>query len=256
MAMRENSNVRAAVVIIGNEVLSGRTQEQNLQFLADRLGALGIAVAEARVVRDDEDAIVEAVNDCRRRYDYVFTTGGIGPTHDDRTAASIAKAFGIALLRNPRAVVLLEQQYPPGEINEARLKMADIPDGAALLDNPVSRAPGFQIENVFVLPGVPSIMRAMFDGLRFKLKGGAPVASITVSAFTTEGSIATPLAALQTRHRVVEIGSYPFVRAGRFGVSLVVRATDRVAVEKAADDIIAMLRSLDIAPIRDVEQGS
>lgn len=254
--MRESPNVRAAIVIIGNEVLSGRTQDQNLQFLADKLGALGIVVEEARVVRDDEDAIGDAVNACRQRYEYVFTTGGIGPTHDDRTAASIAKAFGVALLRNPRAVALLEQQYAPGEINEARLKMADIPDGATLLDNPVSRAPGFLIENVFVLPGVPSIMRAMFDGLRFRLRGGAPVASLTISAFTTEGSIATPLAALQARHRAVEIGSYPFVRSGRFGVSLVVRATDRAAVEKAADDIIALLRGLDIEPIRDGNGGT
>ena len=254
--MRESPNVRAAIVIIGNEVLSGRTQDQNLQFLADKLGALGIVVEEARVVRDDEDAIGDAVNACRQRYEYVFTTGGIGPTHDDRTAASIAKAFGVALLRNPRAVALLEQQYAPGEINEARLKMADIPDGATLLDNPVSRAPGFLIENVFVLPGVPSIMRAMFDGLRFRLRGGAPVASLTISAFTTEGSIATPLAALQARHRAVEIGSYPFVRSGRFGVSLVVRATDRTAVEKAADDIIALLRGLDIEPIRDGNGGT
>ncbi len=254
--MRESPNVRAAIVIIGNEVLSGRTQDQNLQFLADKLGALGIVVEEARVVRDDEDAICDAVNACRQRYEYVFTTGGIGPTHDDRTAASIAKAFGVALLRNPRAVALLEQQYTPGEINEARLKMADIPDGATLLDNPVSRAPGFLIENVFVLPGVPSIMRAMFDGLRFRLRGGAPVASLTISAFTTEGSIATPLAALQARHRAVEIGSYPFVRSGRFGVSLVVRATDRAAVERAADDIIALLRGLDIEPIRDGNGGT
>lgn len=251
--MADNNTIRAAVVIIGNEVLSGRTQEQNLRFLAERLGALGIAVEEARVVRDEEAAIADAVNDCRRRYAYVFTTGGIGPTHDDITAASIAKAFGVALRRDPRAVALLEQQYAPAELNEARLKMADIPEGATLIENPVSRAPGFQIENVFVLPGVPSIMRAMFDGLRLGLKGGAPVASITVSAFTTEGSIATPLAALQARHRGVEIGSYPFVRSGRFGVSLVVRATDRAAVDKAADDIAAMLRALEIVPIRDLD---
>lgn len=253
--MPETTAVRAAVVIIGNEVLSGRTPDQNLPFLADRLAALGIGVAEARIVRDDEDAIVEAVNECRRRYDYVFTTGGIGPTHDDRTAAAIARAFGVALIRDPRAVRLLEQQYAAGELNEARLKMADVPEGAVLLDNPVSRAPGFQLGNVFVLPGVPSIMRAIFDGLRLRLKGGAPVTSVTVSAYTTEGSIATPLAAVQARHRAVEIGSYPFVRDGRFGVSLVVRATDRAAVDKAADDVVAMLRRLDIAPIRDADQG-
>jgi molybdenum cofactor synthesis domain-containing protein len=253
--MAENTRIRAAVVIIGNEVLSGRTQEQNLQFLAERLGALGIAVEEARIVRDEEGAIADAVNECRARYEYVFTTGGIGPTHDDVTAAGIARAFGVAVLRNPRAVALLEQQYAPAEINEARLKMADIPEGATLIENPVSRAPGFQIQNVFVLPGVPSIMRAMFDGLRFRLRGGTPVASVTVSAFTTEGSIATLLAALQARHRAVEIGSYPFVRAGRFGVSLVVRASDRNAVDKAADDIASMLRGLDIEPIRDAVSG-
>jgi molybdenum cofactor synthesis domain-containing protein len=241
----------AAVIIIGNEVLSGRTQDQNLAFLAGQLAALGIPVAEARVVRDEEAAIVEAVNLCRRRYRYVFTTGGIGPTHDDRTASAIAKAFALALERDPRALALLQQQYQAGELNEARLKMADLPQGASLIQNPVSRAPGFQVENVFVLPGVPSIMRAMFDGLKPRLQGGTPVISRTVSAFTTEGSIAIPLAALQARHRVVEIGSYPFIRHGRFGVSLVARAADTAAVNDAARDISEMFKRLDIPPIED-----
>jgi molybdenum cofactor synthesis domain-containing protein len=241
----------AAIIIIGNEVLSGRTQDQNLAFLAEQLAALGIPVAEARVIRDQEAAIVKAVNDCRRRYRYVFTTGGIGPTHDDITAAAIAKAFAVPLLRDSRALKLLQQQYQAGELNPARLKMADIPEGAELIQNPVSRAPGFQLANVFVLPGVPSIMRAMFDGLKPRLQGGTPLVSRTVSAFTTEGSIATALAALQARHRVVEIGSYPFIRHGRFGVSLVIRAGDRTAVDHAAEDIASMLKQLGIQPIED-----
>jgi molybdenum cofactor synthesis domain-containing protein len=237
----------AAVIVIGNEILSGRTQDRNLNYLAERLGALGIPVVEARVVRDDEAAIVEALNTCRRRHAYVFTTGGIGPTHDDITTAAVARAFGVELVRrDPRAMELLRQQYTAGELNEARMKMADIPAGAELIDNPVSRAPGVRIGNVFVLPGVPAIMRAMFDGLAAGLRGGAPVVSRTVSAYVTEGGIATALAEVQRRHGDVEIGSYPFIRSGRFGVSLVARGTDADRVEAAAGALVDMLRILQV----------
>jgi molybdenum cofactor synthesis domain-containing protein len=250
-AMMQDQPVTACVIIIGNEILSGRTRDANLVYLATALGEIGIRLMEARVIRDDEDAIVATVNACRSVYDYVFTTGGIGPTHDDITAASIAKAFAVPLIRHPQAMALLSQHYRPDEFNEARQRMADIPEGAELIDNPVSRAPGFQIANVFVLPGVPMIMRAMFDGLRPRLKGGAPVLSRTISAYTTEGSIAAALTDIQARHPLVEIGSYPFIRSGRFGVSLVVRSANGTALDDAAADVRAMLQAAGAAPIED-----
>jgi molybdenum cofactor synthesis domain-containing protein len=243
--------VTAAVIIIGNEVLSGRTRDQNLPFLADALNAIGVRVREARIVADDEDAIVAAVNACRASFDYVFTTGGIGPTHDDITSAAIAKAFGVALVRDPEAEAKLRRHYRPDEVNAARLKMADVPEGALLIDNPVSQAPGVQMENVFVLPGVPAIMRAMFDGLRHRLQGGEPMRARTLAAFTTEGRIAAPLAAVQAAHAGVEIGSYPFVRHGRFGVSLVVRGADPVAVDAAADAVRDLLIAEGCEPVED-----
>ena len=245
------AEVTAAVIIIGNEVLSGRTRDQNLPFLAEALNAVGVRVREARVVADDEDAIADAVNACRARFDYVFTTGGIGPTHDDITAASIAKAFGVALLRDPEAEAKLRRHYRSDEVNAARLKMADVPEGATLIDNPVSAAPGVQMGNVFVLPGVPAIMRAMFDGLRHRLHGGAPMRARTLSAFTTEGRIAAPLGAVQAAHAAVEIGSYPFVRYGRFGVSLVVRGIEEAAVDAAADAVRQLLLADGCEPIED-----
>jgi molybdenum cofactor synthesis domain-containing protein len=249
--MAEPEAVTAAVIIIGNEVLSGRTADANLPFLAKALNELGIRMREARIIPDDEAVIAATVNSCRRAFDYVLTTGGIGPTHDDITAASIARAFDVPLERNPSALRALEQHYRPNEFNEARRKMADIPAGASLIDNPVSKAPGFQIGNVFVLPGVPAIMRAMFDGIRDRLRGGEPVLSRSIAAYTTEGAIAAGLGAIQSRHPRVEIGSYPFVRAGRFGVSLVVRSTEAGALDRAAREIKALIRSLGEMPIED-----
>lgn len=248
--------VTAAVLIIGNEVLSGRTRDQNLPFLAEQLNAVGVRVREARIIADDEDAIVAAVNACRAAFDYVFTTGGIGPTHDDITAASIAKAFGVALVRDPEAVRRLRLHYGELPLNAARLRMADVPEGALLLDNPVSNAPGFRIGNVFVLAGVPTIMRAMFSMLRDGLQSGPPIVARTVSAFTTESGIAEALAAVQARHASVDIGSYPFVRSGRFGVSLVARAADPAAVAAATADITAMLAAAGITPLIDDEAAA
>src|SRR5215468_7881520 len=161
--------VTAAVLIIGNEILSGRTKDVNLGYIAENLTRLGIRLREARVVADIEEEIIAAVNACRARYDYVFTTGGIGPTHDDITADSVARAFGLPLVLDPRAKAILERHYPPGGLNEARLRMAHVPEGAALIENPVSSAPGFRIANVYVMAGVPSVMRAMFDGLKGSL---------------------------------------------------------------------------------------
>jgi molybdenum cofactor synthesis domain-containing protein len=245
------STVTACVIIIGNEVLSGRTQDLNLAFLARALNEIGISVVEARVIADTQEAIVEAVNACRVRFDYVFTTGGIGPTHDDVTAAGIAAAFGVPLHRDPDAVRRLKRQYAPAERNAARMRMADVPEGAVLIDNPVSGAPGFQIENVFVLPGVPRIMQAMFDGLRGRLVGGERVLSRTIAAFTTEGSIATPLAAIQARHERVGIGSYPFVRGGRLGTSLVLRASDAEALDRATAEVIDLVRAIGGEPFEE-----
>lgn len=237
----------AAVVIIGNEVLSGRIQDANLQFLAVTLKARGIRLREARVVADDPAAIVGTVNALRASYDYVFTTGGIGPTHDDITAQCVADAFGVPLLRDPRAVKLLEDYYGD-RINEARLRMANVPQGADLLENPVSRAPGFQLGNVFVLPGVPSIMRAMVDGFKHRLAGGAPILARTVGATLPESLVAAGLEAIQNRYPELEIGSYPYMRANRFGTSLVLRGTDAERLDLAAAEVAALVRSLGADP--------
>lgn len=239
-----SKTVTAAVLVVGNEILSGRTKDANLAYLAVELNKLGVRLLEARVVADVESRIVEAVNALRARYDYVFTTGGIGPTHDDITAECIAKAFGVKLLRHPEAVAILERQYKPGDLNEARLRMANVPEGGSLIHNPVSAAPGFQIGNVFVMAGVPAIMQAMFQGLRHRLVGGAPLRSRAVATNLPEGRIALGLGALQERHPEVEIGSYPFYRLGRFGVSLVIRSTDQAAIDRTADELTVLLRGL------------
>ncbi len=240
----EKPTVTAAIIIIGNEVLSGRTQDANLQFIATGLGEVGILLREARVIADVEAEIVAAVNELRSKHDYVFTTGGIGPTHDDITAASMAKAFGRKFGRNDEAEAILRAHYKPEDVTESRLTMADTPEGATLLENPVSRAPGFQIENVYVLPGVPSIMQAMFDGLKHRLKGGAPVLSKTVTAFIPESVVAPPLGELQDHRPDVSIGSYPFFRDGKLGSSLVARSTDGGALEEVAEAIRELIRGL------------
>jgi len=240
----------AAVLIIGNEILSGRTRDANLPYIAERLSAMGIVLAEARVVADREEAIITALNACRAAYTYVFTTGGIGPTHDDITARSVAAAFGVPIARHPDAVARLERQYVTGGLNTARLKMADLPKGATLIDNPVSGAPGFCVGNVFVLAGVPDIMKAMFDGLN--LTGGPPILTRAISCFVTEGGIAGDLAKIQNRFPAADIGSYPFFRSGSFGTTLVIRGIDERAVEAAAAAVRALIESYGAEPI---EQG-
>lgn len=233
--------VTACLIIIGNEILSGRTQDKNLAWIARELNELGIALAEVRVIPDIEPTIIETVNHCRKSFTYVFTTGGIGPTHDDITSAAIAHAFGVALERNKDADAILRRHYTPEQINDARMKMADIPAGARLIPNPVSAAPGFALENVYVMAGVPSIMQAMFAGLKGELRGGAKTLSKTVSAYITEGTIAARLSAIQNRYANVEIGSYPFIRQQRLGVSLVARSTDPAALASCAAEIKTML---------------
>ena len=238
--------VTAALVIIGDEILSGRTQDANLAYIGRRLNQLGIRLREVRVVADDEDAIVAAVNHLRAAFDYVFTTGGIGPTHDDITAAAIAKAFGQKLIRNPQAVAILEASYARSglELNEARLSMADTPEHASLIDNPVSGAPGIQVENVFVFAGVPKIMQAMFDGMTHRLTGGAPLRERSVAVDLGEGNIAATLVEVEDRHDGVTIGSYPYYHSGSFGVKLVLRGTDEAALDAAAAELLAALTAL------------
>lgn len=235
----------AAVVIIGNEILSGKTQEANLAFLGRRLSELGIELREARIVPDEAEEIIATLNECRNRYSYVITTGGIGPTHDDITSANIARCFNVPLVRNPEALACLEQYYKNGSINDARLKMADVPEGATLITNPVSGAPGFYLENVFVLPGVPMIMQAMFDGVTHCLTGGPPILSRSIATNLREGIIAEGLGKIQGRYPRARIGSYPFFRAGRLGVNLVVRGTDRDMLESVMEDIRRLIRDLD-----------
>lgn len=247
--MGDNATVTAAVLVIGNEILSGRTQDANLAFLGKSLNEVGVRLMEARVVADVEADIVAALNALRARWDYVFTTGGIGPTHDDITAESVAKAFGRKLIRHPEAERRLRAHYEPDKINEARLRMANTPEGATLIDNPVSVAPGFRVENVFVMAGVPAIMRAMFDGIKGSLRGGAPVRSVTVPAFLAEGTIAKDLGALQARFPELDIGSYPFFRTGRFGTSLVLRGTDEGRLARAAAELKDLIRSLGAEPL-------
>jgi len=242
--------VTAALLLIGNELLSGRTKDANLNYLARQLTAMGIRLVEARVVADGEAEIVEAVNALRARYDYVFTTGGIGPTHDDITCECVAKAFGLRYVVNPEAQKILEDYYDGSgrDLNEARMRMAYTPEGAELVDNPISRAPGFRVENVIVMAGIPAVMRAMFEAIAPKLESGAKTASRAVAVLMGEGDIARPLGDLQARNEGLEIGSYPFVRKGKFGTTLVLRGVDEHAVEAAAEELKAILRDLGGTP--------
>ncbi|MBB91977.1 MAG: competence/damage-inducible protein A [Magnetovibrio sp.] len=246
--MSEPKTVTACLIIIGNEILSGRTRDANLQFLGENLNALGIRLMEGRVIPDVEATIIANVNEARARFDYVFTTGGIGPTHDDITSACIAKAFGRKLIRHPDAEKLLLAHYKPEDVTEARMKMADVPEDSILLDNPVSRAPGFQVDNVFVLPGVPRIMQAMFDLFKHRLTGGAEMLSKSIASYTPEGKIAARLTALQDEHPALEIGSYPFSRDGKHGSTIVIRGTDAADIADAAEKLRAIMRDLGNEP--------
>lgn len=234
----------AAILIIGNEILSGRTKDLNLPWLGEQLAGLGIHLTECRVVRDEEDAIIEAVNALRARNDYVFSTGGIGPTHDDITSATMAKAFGVKLHRHPDALATLLAYYKPEDINEARLKMADVPEGAELIANPVSAAPGYRFENVYVFAGVPRIMQAMFDNIRHQLVGGQPIRSHAVSVYLTEGAIAEKLTRIQEAFPQVDIGSYPMIREGKLGTSLVMRSSEDALLLECTGRVKTMIAGL------------
>ena len=225
----------AAVLIIGNEILSGKTQDANLKFLGLAFGRLGITLREARVVRDEHDVIADVVNDLRARHTYVFTTGGIGPTHDDITAESIAQAFGVPLVVDEEA----KRRISAGgrELTPARMKMAMVPEGASLIDNPVSQAPGFRIENVFVMAGIPAIAVAMFESIEKDLVGGEPILSASVDLHAREGDFAAGLLEIANRYADVEIGSYPFFRDGTYGASIVVRGRNQASVDAAIGDV-------------------
>ncbi len=243
--LTETNTVTAAVVVIGDEVLSGRTRDTNSGHIAETLTSLGVDLREIRVVPDEQAAIVEAVNALRARVTYVFTTGGIGPTHDDITADAIAAAFGVGIDHDPRAVAMLRERFSdPADLNEGRLRMARIPFGAELIVNPISKAPGFRLENVIVMAGVPAIMRAMLDQVAPTLKTGEPILSETVRADAKEGDIATPLAAVQRAHPEVSIGSYPFIEGSRFNTNLVIRSRDPAALAAAKAAVAEMLSGL------------
>ncbi len=248
--MTDTTAPTAAVLLIGDEILSGRTKDKNLGHIADFLTARGIDLKEARVVSDEQVEIVAALNAMRSRFTYVFTTGGIGPTHDDITADAVAAAFGVPIDHDPRAVKLLTDFFATigREPTEARMRMARLPEGAEMIANAVSVAPGIHIGNVFVMAGVPKIMQAMLEEIAPKLKGGVPVRSRTIEVHTGEGDIGGPLADVQARHPDVAIGCYPFERATGFGANIVVRSRDEAALSRAMADVEAELARLD-APV-------
>ncbi len=236
----------AAVLLIGDEVLSGRTKDKNLGFIADYLTALGIDLREARCVADVEEDIVAAVNALRARYTYVFTTGGIGPTHDDITTDAVGKAFGVEVIHHPKAVETLISYFKEigREANEARMRMARTPMGATLIENAVSKAPGFRMDNVFVMAGVPKVMNAMMDAIAPTLEKGVPMQSRTVALQGGEGDVAKPLGEIQLRYDDVFIGSYPFEGTGGFATNLVVRSRNVKALENAEAEVKALAEQL------------
>ena len=208
------------------------------------MNEIGIQLSEVRVIRDEEEEIVDTVNLLREKYDYVFTTGGIGPTHDDITSESIAKAFNVELEVNPQALAILKEYYKDSELTEARMKMAKIPKGAELVENPVSKAPGFKMENVFVMAGIPKIMQGMLEGAKIHLSGGEPMKSETVDVFLPESFIAEDLSNLQDKFNDVEIGSYPFVKDGKYGTSLVMRSSDKQKLSDCKSQMELMISLL------------
>ena len=237
--------MKAALIIIGNEILSGRTQDKNLSYLANWLNEIGIQLSEVRVIRDEEKVIIDTVNHLRSEYDYVFTTGGIGPTHDDITSLSIARAFGVELEINEKALAILKEYYKDGELTEARMKMTMIPVGAELVDNPVSKAPGFKMDNVFVMAGIPSIMQGMLEGARMFLKGGDVVKSMSIDVFTPESNVAQALTDLQKKYIDVEIGSYPFSKDNRFGTTLVMRSSNEKRLQQCDVELKELMNEYD-----------
>lgn len=240
---------KAALIVIGNEILSGRTHDTNTPWIAEKLVGMGIVLTEVRVVQDVEADIISAVHALKNSVDYLFTTGGIGPTHDDITAESIARAFGVPLELNQQAMEMMIAHYGrPEDVTPARQKMAMIPRGAKLIDNPVSGPPGFNLENVYVMAGVPRIMQAMFDNVMLTLTPGKPVLSNTIACALQESVVAHELGLLQNQYPDVSIGSYPHYRGGLLGLSLVLRSTDSTVLNDATEAVIALIRRLGEEP--------
>ncbi len=250
--MTNKKEIISGIIIIGNEILSGRTQDTNTSTISKWLNSLGIKVQEVRVIPDIEKIIVDTVNELRKKYDYVFTTGGIGPTHDDITASSISKAFNLNYGPHKEAMSLLEKYYKPGEFNEGRQKMAWMPTNANLIYNPTSGAPGFNVENVFCLPGVPSILKSMLGDISHKLVGGEPILSQTINLRTVESEIAKSLSMVQNNNKDVDIGSYPFFRAGKLGVAIVLRSTTQSQIDKCNLEIIKFVKEKNIEIVESI----
>jgi molybdenum cofactor synthesis domain-containing protein len=245
------TNPTACVLVIGNEVLSGRTQDANIRFLATRLGDLGIPLREVRIIPDVTETIVATVNEVRAKFSYVFTTGGIGPTHDDITSECIAAAFGVPWEPHPIAWGRMEKAYKPGEFNAARQRMATMPRGAKLIDNAMSVAPGFQMENVYVMAGVPRVMQSMFEWLTPHLQGGHKIEQRAVHALgLPEGVIADGLTAIQKRYPDIDLGSYPFYRPTGNGVTLVAKGTSAAEAEMVIAEVTALITELGRTPIQ------
>ena len=248
--MTKNTKVNASILIIGNEILSGRTQDTNTVTLANWLNSIGVKVNEVRVVPDVEKKIVDTLNILRSENNYVFTTGGIGPTHDDITAQSVAKAFGLKYEIHKEAFKILEAYYKPGEFNEGRQKMVWMPSNAELILNPTSGAPGFSVKNVFCLPGVPSILKSMLGGLKNRIVGGEPILSDSISLRTVESEIAKTITQIQNKNKDVEIGSYPFFQAGKLGVSIVLRSEDQIKIDDCKMQILEFVNEKKIEIVK------
>ena len=240
--MKKNLKIKSSILIIGNEILSGRTKDTNTSTISIWLNSLGVSVAEVRIIPDIENIIIQNINVLRKKYKYVFTTGGIGPTHDDITAESISKAFNLKYEIHKEGYKILESYYKPGEFNKGRQKMIWMPKDAKLILNPTSGAPGFIVDNVFCLPGVPSILKSMLGGLQNDIIGGRPVISCSINLRTVESEIAKSLTLVQKKNKEVEIGSYPFFKAGKLGVSIILRSEEQSKIDKCILEILKFVK--------------
>ena len=249
---KANIKLNAAIVIIGNEILSGRTHDTNVATISNWLNNLGVKLVEVRIIPDVEKTIIRTINEVRKKFKYVFTTGGIGPTHDDITSKSISKAFNLKYTYHEEAYAILKDYYGKDKFNEGRKKMAKTPFGASLIYNPSSAAPGFFIKNVFCLPGVPSILNSMLGGLNTKIIGGNKILSKTINIRTVESEISRHLEKLQNKFKTIEIGSYPFFKLGKIGVSIVIRSSDKKKIDECYKEIVNFLKKKKINIIREI----
>ncbi len=249
---KTKEKVNAAIVIIGNEILSGRTQDINVVTISLWLNELGVKLDEVRVIPDIEKSIIKTINEVRKKFKYVFTTGGIGPTHDDITSQSIAKAFNMKYGYHKEAYAILEKYYGKEKFSSGRKKMAMMPVNASLILNPSSGAPGFILNNVYCLPGVPSILKSMLGGLKNRIKGGKKILSRTISVNTVESEIAKSLEYVQHKFKKVDIGSYPFFRLGKIGVSIVIRSIDKKKIDECYKEIVNFLKKKKINMIKEI----